>query len=72
MNTPPTSVKDLDSFIYAKSKSRRTAHIPGDEGPLCASEDAWTEWREGVCSHYPDPDDWFSLCGRCLNRLDRG
>lgn len=69
----PASVSDLDRIVYARGKNRRTAHIStGNATPLCVRADAFdTDWKEDPTDLYPDPDDWFNLCGRCLARYEQ-
>lgn len=67
----PTSVNDLDPFIRTRKKNRRKAHIPDGDKPLCVDcSDAFdVEWKEDSPAFYPDADEWFSLCDRCLDRF---
>lgn len=72
--TKPASVNDLNRIVYSRGKNRRKAHIPSEkgDGPLCVRADAYdTDWKGASTDLYPDPDDWFVLCERCLSRYER-
>lgn len=68
----PGSVSDLDPFLRTRNNARWIAHIPDGSKPLCVdNEDAFgVEWVEDLPEFYPGVDEWFSLCDRCLERLD--
>lgn len=69
--SPPASVADLGPFVRSRKNTRWTAHIPDDGTPLCVDrDDAFgVEWVEDTPDYYPEVDQWFSLCDRCLFRL---
>lgn len=70
---PPASVADLDPFLRTRNKTRWKAHVPDGDTPLCVDCDTafGVEWVEDIPEYYPAPDEWFSLCSRCLERLER-
>jgi hypothetical protein len=72
----PTCVADLETLIIAEGRARRKAHIPDQQcsepAPLCnAGYPNETTWRAKENTMYPAPDEWLTLCKRCLNALDR-
>lgn len=67
----PDSVSALDSFLRTRNNARWIAHVPDGSKPLCVDKEGafGVEWVEDFPEFYPG-DEWFSLCDRCLERLD--
>ncbi len=74
----PASAADLEWIIHTRGNTRRTAHLAatgGDEPePLCVCTGVYCGGDNWACkseSVYPNADDWFELCGHCLEEYDR-
>lgn len=72
----PTCVADLETVIIAEGRTRQKAHIPAqhshEPAPICGSGyGGKTTWREKQTLVYGDPDQWLTLCERCLTELDQ-
>ena len=74
----PSRVKDLDPIIHAKSECRSRAHIAARGGeqpkPLCVVVGTYGNtgtWLLTSQVAYPEPDEWFEICTRCLVAYDR-